>query len=119
MEAAANENHVERFQFDCNANELETFKEGECPKNTTKSNDWTLRNFRAWQVARNEKYPEDQCSDNVFKDKGKACDWLCKFVCETRRADGQEYTPRSIYLLLNGLQRCIRKLHPTESDDLF
>ena len=38
-----------------------------------------------------------------------ACDWLCKFVCETRKRDGEEYTPRSLYLLLNGLQRYIRK----------
>ena len=54
-EAAADENHVERFQFDCNANELETFKEGECPENTTKSNNWALRNFMLgeWRVMRN------------------------------------------------------------------
>ena len=40
-------------------------------------------------------------------------------MCETRRSDGQEYTPHSIYLLLNRLQRCIRKLYPTEAFDLF
>ena len=55
------EQHAERFQFDCNLDELQKFKEGECPGNTAKSNDWALRNFHAWRVARNEKYPDDQC----------------------------------------------------------
>ena len=111
---------TERFQFDCNADELQKFKEGDCPKNTAKNNEWALRNFHAWRVTRNEQHgSDDQCPENVFDDKSKACDWLCKFVCETRRADGQEYTPRSLYLLLNGLQRCIRKSNPTEEVDFF
>ena len=94
---------TERFQFDCNIDELQKFKEGECPENTAKSNDWALQNFHAWRVARNEKYPDNQCPEDVLEDKRIACDWLCKFVCKTRRSDGQEYTPRSIYLLLNEL----------------
>ena len=90
------ESSIERFRFDCNVDKLQKFKEGECPENTTKSNDWVLRNFHSWRVACNEKYPDDPCPEDVFKDKSKACDWLCKFVCKTRRSDGQEYTPRSI-----------------------
>ena len=30
-------------------------------------------------------------------------------MCETRKGNREEYTPRSLYLLLNGLQRYIRK----------
>ena len=45
--------------------------------------------------------------------KTELCEWLCKFVSNTRKGDGKEYTPRSIYLLLAGLQRHIRKLNPT------
>lgn len=33
------------------------------------------------------------------------CDWLCKFVLETRRTNGKEYTLHSLYLILSGLQR--------------
>ena len=96
---------AERLQFDCSADELQKFKEGNCPKNTAKNNEWALRNFHAWRVARNEQHgPDYQCPEDVFDDESKAaCDWLCKFVCETRRADGQEYTSHSLYLLLNGL----------------
>ena len=37
------------------------------------------------------------------------CDWLCKFVLETQRTNGEEYTPRNLYLILSGLQRYMRK----------
>ena len=111
---------VEWFQFDlCSVDELQKFKEGECPENTAKNNDWALKNFHVWRVVRNEKHPNDQCPKDLFADKRKACDWLCKFVCETRRSDGQEYIPRSLYLLLYGLQRCVWKLHLTEDLDFF
>ena len=59
-EKEVSENHIaERFQFDsCSVDELQKFKEGECPENTAKNNDWALRNFHAWRVARNEKHPQ-------------------------------------------------------------
>ena len=36
-----------------------------------------------------------------------------------RKADGTEYTPRSLYLILAELQWHIRKLRPTETFNLF
>ena len=73
------ENHIaERFQFDfCSVDELQKFKEGECPENTGKNNDWALRNFHAWRVARNEKHLDDLCPEDLFADKRKAYNWLC------------------------------------------
>ena len=49
------ENHIaERLQFDsCSVDGLQKFKEGKCPENTAKNNDWALRIFHAWRVARN------------------------------------------------------------------
>ena len=55
----------------------------------------------------------------MFENKDTACEWLCKFVTEVRKSDGSEYTPRSIYLLLAGLQRSIRKFHPKEEINIF
>ena len=111
---------AERFQFDCNADKLQKLKEGYCPKNTAKNNEWALGNFHTWRMTRNEQHgPDDQCPQDAFEDNSKACNWLCKFVCETQRADGKEYTPHCFYLLLNGLQRCIRKSNPTEEVKFF
>ena len=45
---------AEQFQFSCNADGLQKFREEECPKNTAKNNAWAFRNFHTWRVARNE-----------------------------------------------------------------
>ena len=110
----------DRFLFDVTSEELENFMEGECPKNTTKNNEWAMRNFKAWRDARNERYPEDLCPDvGLFHDKKIACKWLCRYVSETRKSDGTEYTPRSLYLILAGLQRHLRKMYPDKEFNFF
>ena len=108
----------ERFSFNIGEDDLETFKKGECPANTTKSTEWAMKNFELWRIARNAKF-RDQCPEHWFEDKENLCGWLCRFVAETRKADGGEYTPRSIYLLLAGLQRRIRQANPKESINIF
>ena len=109
----------ERFSFDIGEDDLETFKKGECPPNTTKSTEWAIKNFESWRIARNAKFGDSQCPERWFEDKENLCGWLCRFVTETRKADGGEYTPRSIYLLLAGLQRKIRQENPKESINIY
>ena len=95
---------------------LELFKEGCCAANTVTNNDWALRTFELWRTARNIKYTTDQCPSNLFVSESheEICEWLCKFITETRKTDGKEYMPRSLYLMLAGLQRHMRQLHPAE-----
>lgn len=61
------------------------------------------------------------CPENVFthEDSGIICHWLCKFVTEVKKTTGEEYTPRSLYLILAGLQRHMRKLRPLDTINLF
>ena len=110
----------ERFPFDVTFDDLGKFKEGECPLNTEKNTDWAFRNFESWRVARNRKYPNEQCPPNVLcSTEDEMCNWLCKYISETRKVDGTEYTPRSLYLLLAGLQRYIRKQNPSKELNVF
>ena len=37
----------DRFLFDVTSKEIASFMEGECPRNTTKNNEWELHNFEA------------------------------------------------------------------------
>ena len=92
------ENPVVRFAFDITSEDLESYKEGECSANTNKNNEWALRTFQAWVTARNIKYPSNPCPSNIFttENNQELCDWLCKFTAEARKADGTEYTPRSL-----------------------
>ena len=54
----------------------------------------------------------------MFDSKVTVCKWLCKFVAEVCKSDASEYTPRSIYLLLAGLQRSIWS-HQKEEINIF
>ena len=63
----------DRFMFNVTTEELENFMEGECPKNTTKCNEWAVRNFEAWRDARNKQFPEDLCPDRLVDDKNVVC----------------------------------------------
>ena len=65
--------------------------------------------------------PTDLCPSDLFMTKGcqEICDWLCKFVAKTRRLDGTEYTPQSLYLLLSTLQRNLKKACPLENINFF
>ena len=40
--------------------------------------------------------------------------WLCRYLTETRRTDGTEYPPKTLYLLLVGLQRYINSEKQTQ-----
>ena len=94
--------------------------EGACPVNTAENNEWVYNNFESWRTARNKKrFPKMQCPDDVFSSKEVACEWLCKYITETRKTGGSEYTPCSLYLLLAGIQRYVRKLYPKMEFNLF
>ena len=116
-----NDDKDERFDFNVTSEDLSKYMEGETPVNTEKSTAWAVNNFEAWRMARNKEHSDDPCPENVFVDDDKSviCKWLCKFLTETRKSNGEEYTPRSLYLLLSGLQRHMRKLKPLESINVF
>ena len=68
---------------------------------------------------RNQHFPEEKCSDNVLENESDTCKWLCRYVSETRKADGKVYMPCSLQLLLAGLQRHLHKIHPDKEFRLF
>ena len=111
----------ERYLFDVTFDDLNKFKEGECPANTEKNTEWVIRNFESWQSARNKRFPEEQCPPYVLfeTDGNELCDRLCKYISETPKVDGTEYTPQTLYLLLAGIQRHIRKVNPSSSINIF
>ena len=93
--------------------------EGECLANTAKNTDRAYKNFESWHTARNQRFPEAWCPDDVLSSKEVACEYLCKYTTETRKADGSEYTPCSLYLLLSGIQRYVCKVYPKMQVNLF
>ena len=114
----------DRFSFDVTCEELDAFKEGECPANTMKNTEWALKNFEKWRVARNQRYSSEQCPPEVlaFKNFEEICEWLCKNVAITHKADDSQYTPRSLKILQgvsSAIQRHLRKINPKIQINIF
>ena len=90
-------------------------------KNTSRSTMWAVCAFNSWVSEHNERVerPEDKCPYDVVlctDDMKHLCDWLCVFMKEARRENREAYTPRSISMLLSGLQRWHNsKLEPHET----
>ena len=97
----------ERFEL-VDVAEVESAKQPIVPANTQKATKWAVGAFEDWVSQRNKR-SEEQCPPDVLMtDDGELlCKWLCVFVTKLRKADGSEYTPRSIAQLLAGLQRHI------------
>ena len=83
------------------ADELSKLKEGDCSANTLKNNMWALKLFEEWRVTRNTWYPADPCPEEILITDNRQIlfEWLCKFILEACKANGQEYTPCTLYVL--------------------
>ena len=79
---------------------------GVVPLNTKIANDWAMKNLRQWMEHRNnsgeEKVPDDLL---CCKDAERVCKWLCIFVQETQKENGEEYPPSTIRALIAAFQR--------------
>ena len=77
-------------------------------KNTERSTMWAVRAFYSWVEEHNER-SDEKCPIELLcmDDMSLLSKWLCIFVKEARRDNGELYTPRSISMLLSGLQRFI------------
>ena len=110
----------DRFNMTIDDESLREATKAFCPKNTMSNNKWAVKNFAEWIEARRKKLGEPQkpYREILFTDNAKELShWLSAFVKETRKEDGGEYTPKTLYMLIAGLQREMR-LHK-QSDQVF
>ena len=81
-------------------------RKGSFPNNTLRCNKWALNNLKSWLASLSignddtDRYPEDIL---LTEDPKLLCSCLCKYVMETRKENGEEYPPKSLFTLLSGL----------------
>ena len=101
----------EKSRFVSPKKNLESYQKAFVPKNTEVNTSWAKRNFQEWSRAYNERHPESPCPDDLLlTDNAEDLSfWLQKYVLETRKRNGEQYPPKTIYLLLCGLNRYMRE----------
>ena len=82
---------------------------GVVPLNTKVTNEWALRNLRSWMETRNNNCAEKVPNDILSCDDAEVvCKWLCRFVQETRKENGENYPPSTIQSLLSAFQTVVQ-----------
>ena len=105
-----------RFKEQVEPQKLAEMAKGFTPSNTSKSTDWSVKNFASWLKNRSCMEGDiERCPDDIltnFQDVHSLSHWLSLFVTETRRVDGSRYPPKTLYQLLCGLLRYMRSHNP-------
>ena len=99
---------------------LEEYQAPFCPKNTQVNTRWAVKSIDDWVVTYNCRHPKNPCLDNVCLCNSSSvfAAWLQKYVVSIRKNSGEKYPPKTIYLLLCGLQRYVRE-HKPRAFDIF
>ena len=88
--------------------DIERSMECGVPEKTRNQTKWAVKVWTEWATSRNKKLLSDEApfSCEIEKLSGQLINfWLCRFVLEIRRRDGERYPPASLYQLCCGLLR--------------
>ena len=111
---------MSRFRSPKTPEEEEILLKEATPKTTVYNTKWALKAFRDWQENRENKSAfqegdeSDQERSKNIQDLTVSIEemsvqslnfWLSKFVCEVAKQNGERYPPKSIYLLICGINR--------------
>ena len=101
----------EKSRFVSPLKDLQVYQQPFCPKNTKVSTKWALNNFEDWAANYNARHPDSPCPDKLLlvDDAQVLSHWLQKFVLSTRKKSGEKYPPKTIQMLLCGLQRYMKE----------
>ena len=82
------------------------------PHNTSLNTKWAMKNLIDWYNDHNKRNPENPCPEEITLSScsaEKLKEWLCVYVAETRSHSGDQYLPATLYSLLSGILRHMRK----------
>ena len=97
-------------------------EKGVVPANTKGSNEWALKNLHAWVSDCNARMSDEAVPDDLLacEDADTLCKWMCCFVQETRKENGENYPPSTLRLLLAAFQQILHmnKVNLFDKSDL-
>ena len=91
---------------------MDEYEKAFCSQNTKVNARWAVNNFNAWQRDYNTRHPGKPCPDDLLLSNSASdvASWLEKYVLSTRKRTREPYPPKTVYLLLCGLQRYMKKV---------
>ncbi len=102
----------ERFRDMTNRETIAQLSKGYVPPNTEKNTGWAINVYLQWRDARNARgRPVPEILQKPY-DCSLLSDWLAVFITEARKTDGEKFPAKTLYQLLCGVLRFMRKQDP-------
>ena len=99
-----------RFAAPKSEEEILQMRQNAVPLKTRQDTAYCLRVWDAWAASRNENTELiDKIPPLLQITTEKLQFWITRFVLETRKKDGTEYPPNSLYHIVTGLMRYLRE----------
>lgn len=84
---------------------------------------WALESFQAWLEHRNSgaKCDADRCPEALLENMDPTLlnKWFAAYVAETRKVNGDPYSPSTLQSLLSGLLHHMQAIDPTHAPNIF
>ena len=87
-------------------------QENGIPNSTARSTQWSVNLWKEWSSNRKKMGVEYPQTLPHLLDYANIDYWMCKFILEVRRQDGKEYPPNTLYQIVCGIMRHLRKYCP-------
>ena len=95
-----------------NDDDFELLQAGYQPKTTLQSTDWAVNVYLSWEAERNAEHQEKVLKNLLHgKNLQELAKWWGHFAVEVRKEGGNHYPPKTLQLLLCGLQRYVKTTH--------
>ena len=106
--------HPQRFAAPISDADVQEARKSAVPKNTAKNTTWAVKVWQDWRTHRFQirGSPLDCPPHLLICSNAELDNWLCKFILEVRRQDGQPYPPQTLYGLACSIMRYVREVRP-------
>ena len=103
--------HPARFAEPKSNSEVQQAQASAVPDNTQRTTAWCLNIWHEWSASRRERSYDYPPPPHICTVK-QLNEWLCNFVLEIRRKDGNKYPPNTLYSVCCGILRHVRSYLP-------
>ena len=97
------------FAAPVTSNDVQQAKEAAVPKSTRNDTKWCMKLWDLWSSQRPSCSTEAAIPTITALNNDQLQHWLCRFILEVRKENGQHYPPATLHHIVSGIMRFLRQ----------
>ena len=98
-----------RFAAPVTSNDVQQAEEAAVPKSTRNDTKWCMKLWDLWSSQRPSCSTEAAIPTITALNNDQLQHWLCRFILEVRKENGQHYPPATLHHIVSGIMRFLRQ----------